>query len=87
MRKSVAFKKKSILQEIPQEKKISLKDAIISKSISKVDKRNTLIEEFETEKVRGHSYHLNDSDKINLFSNIKNKDSIEEITFDNVYSP
>ena len=61
----------------------------MSKSISKVEKRNALIEEFETEKVRGHSYHLNDSDKINLFSNIKNRDSHDEepITFDNVYSP
>ena len=46
----------------------------ISKSIStvaKIKKRSKLIDDFEVDKVRGRSYHLNDSDKMILFDDLQ----------------
>ena len=95
MRKSVNFKRKTMKEETKtSEKKININDQTISKSKSvlstsrKANKRCELIEDFDAEKVspRGHSYQLNDSDKLSLFKqNIKDSVEGHRLTFD--YSP
>ena len=60
----------------------------ISKSIStvaKIKKRIELIDDFEVDKVRGRSYHLNDSDKMVLFDDLQQQNKPRE--FENSYSP
>lgn len=60
----------------------------ISKSIStvaKIKKRIELIDDFEVDKVRGRSYHLNDSDKMVLFDDLQQQNKPR--VFENSYSP
>ena len=61
----------------------------ISKSIStvaKIKKRSKLIDDFEVDKVRGRSYHLNDSDKMILFDDLQQQNN-KARHFENSYSP